>query len=143
MTEKTKIILIIFITVFLDMLGVTIVIPVIPALFFEADSLFFDVSFTMDDRSILYGLLVAAYPIMQFFGAPILGTLSDRYGRKPILSISLVGTLVGYLLFAYAILSANLWLLFVSRMIPGFMGGNIVIIMFLIVDIDDSNAPQN
>lgn len=144
MTEKTKIILIIFITVFLDMLGVTIVIPVIPAMFFEADSLFFDVSFTMDDRSVLYGLLVAAYPIMQFFGAPILGTLSDRYGRKPILSLSLVGTLIGYLLFAYAIESANLWLLFVSRMIPGFMGGNIAIIMSSIADIsDDKNKARN
>lgn len=144
MNSRTRVIIIIFITVFLDMLGVTIVIPVIPALFFEPDSLFFSNEMAMDERSILYGLLVAAYPFMQFFGAPILGTLSDRYGRKPILSISLIGTLIGYLLFAYAILSHNFWLLFVSRMIPGFMGGNISIIMSSIADIsDDANKARN
>ena len=137
MNDRTRTIVIIFITVFLDMLGITIVIPVIPALFFEPDSLFFASGMSMDDRSVLYGFLVAAFPFMQFFGAPILGTLSDRYGRKPVLSISLVGTLIGYLLFAYAILSHNLWLLFVSRMIPGFMGGNISIIMSSIADVSD------
>lgn len=144
MQSKTKIILIIFITVFLDMLGVTIVIPVIPALFFEPDSLFFDVGFSMDNRSIMYGFLVAAYPIMQFFGAPILGTLSDRYGRKPVLTFSLVGTLIGYLLFGYAIISHNVWLLFISRMIPGFTGGNIAIIMSSIADVsDEGNKARN
>lgn len=144
MKDRTRTLIIIFITVFLDMLGITIVIPVIPALFFESDSLFFASTVSMDDRSILYGLLVAAFPFMQFFGAPILGTLSDRYGRKSILSLSLVGSLIGYLLFAYAILSHNLWLLFVSRMIPGFMGGNISIIMSSIADIsDDENKARN
>ena len=126
------------------MLGVTIVIPVIPALFFETDSLFFDVGFSMDNRSIMYGFLVAAYPIMQFFGAPILGTLSDRYGRKPVLTFSLVGTLIGYLLFGYAIITHNIWLLFVSRMIPGFTGGNIAIIMSSIADVsDEGNKARN
>ena len=144
MKSENKTILIIFITVFLDMLGVTIVIPVIPALFFEPDTLFFASSVSIDERSIIYGFLVAAFPFMQFFGAPILGTLSDRYGRKPILTISLVGTFVGYMLFAYSILTHNLWLLFVSRMIPGFMGGNISIIMSSIADIsNEKNKARN
>ena len=126
------------------MLGITIVIPVIPALFFEPDSMFFTNGYSMDQRSILYGLLIAAFPFMQFFGAPILGTLSDRYGRKPVLSLSLVGTLIGYLLFAFAILTHNLWLLFISRMIPGFMGGNISIIMSSISDVSDEvNKARN
>ena len=124
----------ILLTVLIDMIGVGIIIPVIPALFFEANSSFFPESFDMDSRSIVYGLLLSCFPIMQFFGAPMLGALSDRHGRKPILTISMVGTLIGYLLFGYAISIQNIYLLFFSRMLPGFMGGNISIIYSAIAD---------
>lgn len=113
----------IFLTVFIDLLGVGIIIPVIPALFFEEGAMIFDPGTSETYRSVLYGLLIASYPFMQFFGAPMLGALSDRLGRKPVLLVSLAGTLVGYLLFAVAILQQNLWLLFASRMLPGFTGG--------------------
>ena len=130
----------IFITVFIDMLGVGIIIPVIPVLFFEANSSFFGPEVSQAQRSILYGYLIAAYPIMQFFGAPLLGSLSDRYGRKPMLLISLVGTMIGYLLFAVAIKEQLLWLLFASRMLPGFTGGNIAIILSSIADVSDAKT---
>lgn len=119
------------------MLGVTIIIPVIPAIFFENGSSFFSGDVSHELKSFYYGLLLLCYPLLQFFGAPILGSLSDRYGRKPVLSIALIGTLVGYLLFAYAVTSHNLWLLFFSRMLPGFTGGNVSIIMSSISDISD------
>lgn len=125
-----------YITVFLDMLGVGIIIPVIPALFFEGSD-FFALEITREYRSIMYGLLIAAFPLMQFFGAPLLGSLSDKYGRKPLLTLSLLGTMFGYALFAYAIGSGLLWLLFVSRMIPGFLGGNISIVYSAIADVSD------
>ena len=96
------------------MLGVTIIIPVIPSLFFEGNTSFFDPSFPEDTRSLLYGFLISCYPMMQFFGAPILGSLSDRYGRKPILQFSILGSIIGYLLFGYAILIKNIYLLFLS-----------------------------
>ena len=124
----------ILLTVLIDMIGVGIIIPVIPALFFEESATFFDAAVDNDYRSVVYGLLLACYPFMQFFGAPMLGTMSDRYGRKPMLMISLIGTLLGYLLFAYAISIQNLYLLFFSRMLPGFMGGNIAIIYSAIAD---------
>ena len=124
----------ILLTVLIDMIGVGIIIPVIPALFFEANSSFFPTEFDMDSRSIVYGLLLSCFPIMQFFGAPMLGALSDRHGRKPMLMISMVGTLIGYLLFGYAIAIQNIYLLFFSRMLPGFMGGNISIIYSAIAD---------
>ncbi len=129
----------IFLTVFLDMLGVGIIIPVIPVLFFGSDSSFFPDSISTDARSVLFGFLLASYPIMQLFGAPALGSLSDRHGRKPILILSLVGTLIGYLLFGTAILIKSLPLLFFSRMIPGFTGGNIAIIFSAISDLSSED----
>jgi len=116
------------------MLGIGIIIPVIPALFFEQDAMFFSEAVTYESRSIIYGFLLAAYPIMQFFGAPILGALSDRHGRKPLLTISLIGTMIGYFLFAVALLQGNLILLFFSRLLPGFTGGNISIVYSAIAD---------
>ena len=122
------------------MLGVGIIIPIIPAIFFERGSDIFAAGTSESTIAILYGLLLASYPVMQFFGAPMLGALSDRYGRKPILTISLIGTFIGYLLFGYALLTSKLWLLFVSRMIPGFTGGNIAVIYSSIADISDEKS---
>lgn len=130
----------IFLTVFIDMLGVGIIIPVLPALFFEEESMIFSMDVAFQTRSLLYGLLLACYPFMQFFGAPILGTLSDRYGRKPLLQISLAGTVVGYLLFGYAVATQNIPLLFFSRMLPGFTGGNISIVFSAIADVSDESS---
>ena len=135
--KKSNPLLPIFLIVFVDMLGLSIVIPVIPAIFFNADSAFFTAEITQQTRSIYYGFLIAAFPIMQFFGAPILGALSDRYGRKPLLQISQIGALIGYLIFAFALGWKSLFVLFIARMIPGFMGGNISIVYSAIADISE------
>ncbi|TNE57744.1 MAG: MFS transporter [Bacteroidetes bacterium] len=133
--QKRSPLLPIFLTVFLDMLGVGIIIPVIPALFVSADSSILPAATTLTERSVLYGYLIAIYPLMQFFGAPVLGALSDRYGRRPMLVISLIGTMIGYILFGWAILIHNLPLLFLSRALPGFTGGNISIVYSAISDL--------
>lgn len=120
------------------MLGVGVIIPIIPVLFFEADSSLFGPEVSQTFRSITYGFLIAAYPMMQFFGAPLLGGLSDKHGRKPVLLISLFGTLIGYLVFAYAVDVQILWLLFAARMLPGFTGGNIAVILSSIADVSST-----
>jgi len=136
MSKKTgNPLLTIFLTVFIDMLGITIVIPVFTTLFFEPTTAFFTPEDGNVIRSILFGWMIASFPIMQFFGAPVLGALSDKYGRKPILTITIFASLIGYLLFAYAIYSGILWLTFVSRAFSGFMGGNISIAQSAISDI--------
>jgi DHA1 family tetracycline resistance protein-like MFS transporter len=130
----------IFLTIFIDMLGVGIIIPVLPALFFEEGTMLLGPELSYQRRSLLYGLLLASYPFMQFFGAPVLGSLSDRFGRKPMLQISLVGTCVGYFIFGQAILHAHIGWLFFSRMLPGFTGGNIAIVYSAIADVSEESA---
>ncbi len=129
-----------FLTVFIDMLGVGIIIPIVPALFFDPRTNILPDYISYAQRYILYGFLIASYPLMQFFGAPVLGALSDKHGRKPLLLLSLTGTLIGYLIFAFAITTHNLVLIFLARMLPGFTGGNISIINSSLSDVSDERT---
>ena len=106
-----KQILPIFVIVLIDLLGLTIIIPLLPL---------YATSFGASPAVI--GVLGATYPVMQFIGAPLLGRLSDRYGRKPILVVSQIGTFAGFLLLGFA---HSLPLLFISRLIDGISGANI------------------
>jgi len=78
------------------------------------------------------GLLISVYSLMQLVAAPVLGRLSDRYGRRPVLLLSQVGSLLGYLLFA---LADSLPLLFLARVIDGISGGNIATAQAVVADI--------
>lgn len=115
-----KRILPVLVIVLVDLMGLSIIIPLLPlyAARFGADPF-------------VIGILQAAYPLMQFVGAPILGRLSDRFGRKPILIISQVGTLAGFILLGFA---NTLLLLFVSRFIDGLSGANIATAQAAIAD---------
>ena len=77
---------------------------------------------------------------MQFFGSPVLGTLSDRIGRKKVLSYALMGSIAGYLIFAIGIIQQNIFLLFLGRIIDGLTGGNIAVIYSAIADISDQQS---
>lgn len=131
-----------FLVVFIDMLGVGLVIPVLPIIFYAKH--FFSPSVSINTINLLLGLLIASYPLSQFFAAPILGKYSDRYGRKKIIIISLFGTLIGYIIFAIGILTGKVYLLFFGRIIDGLTGGNISVINSAIADISDSkNKTKN
>ncbi len=115
-----KRILPIFIIVLVDLLGLTIIIPLLP---------YYAVEFGANP--FLIGVLAAAYPVMQFIGGPLLGGLSDRFGRKPILLISQVGTFVGFILLG---VSNTLLLVFLARIIDGISGANFVAAQAAITD---------
>lgn len=140
MRTSRQALFILFLVVFLDLLGIGIVIPVLSPLILNGTGGLVPETWTDAQRSHILGFLIASYPLAQFFGAPILGKLSDRFGRKKILSISLVGTLIGYLLFGLGIVQGNLWLLFGSRILDGFTGGNIAVANSAIADL--SPDPQ-
>lgn len=111
----------IFLVAFVGMLGYGIIIPITP---------FYARSYGASDFTI--GLLIASYALMQFIFAPILGRLSDRYGRRPLLLVSLAGTIGSLLLFGFA---TSLVLLFVGRLLDGATGGNISIAQAYISDV--------
>lgn len=129
-----------FFTVFLDLLGLGIVIPIFAPLFLDPVGGLFSFQTGLSTRTMLLGFLLAVYPLAQFFGAPFLGALSDRFGRKKILQLSLLGTLFGYLLLAAGILLKSLPLLFIARAIDGFTGGNISIAQSSISDLSDEKS---
>lgn len=105
-----KRILPIIVIVLVDLIGLSIIVPLMP---------YFAARFSA--TPLVIGILQATYPLMQFVGAPILGRLSDRFGRRPILIISQIGTLAGFILLGF---SNTLWLLFLSRIIDGLSGAN-------------------
>src|ERR1044071_5881479 len=118
--------LIIFLTVFIDMVGFGIVIPVLPlyAEHFHA-------------TPVEIGWLTGIYSGMQILFVPLLGRLSDRFGRRPVLIVSLAGTAIGFLIMGWA---SSLPLLFVARIIDGATGGNISTAQAYIADV---TKPEN
>ena len=111
----------VLIIILVDLIGLSIIVPLMPlyAARFGANPL-------------IIGILGSTYPAMQFIGAPILGRLSDRFGRRPVLIVSQVGTLIGFLVLGFA---DSLWLLFLSRIIDGISGANISTAQAVITDV--------
>ena len=107
--------------VFIDLMGLTILIPVLP---------YYALSFNAGPAVI--GLLGTAYPLMQLVGGPILGSLSDRFGRKPVLAVAQVGTFCSLLLLGFA---NALWIVFLARILDGITGANISTVQSAITDV--------
>ena len=112
---------VLFLTVFIDLIGFGMVIPFLPFYAREYGA-----------SGVVVGAVVGIYSIMQFFFAPLWGRLSDRIGRRPVLLISLTASFCGYLLFA---LADNLFVLFLSRIIAGAGGANIGTAQAYITDV--------
>ena len=115
----------IFVTLFLDVMGLGLIIPVLPKLvesFAGGEA----------EASRIFGLMVALYAAMQFLFAPILGSLSDKYGRRAVILISLTGAGIDYLLLAFA---PNLTWLFIWRIVAGITAANITAVTAYIADI--------
>jgi multidrug resistance protein len=116
-----KALLPIFLIIVVDILGMAIIFPLLP---FYAESL--------GASPTQVGFLVATFAMCQLIGGPLLGRMSDHMGRKPLLILSQIGTLIGFIILAYA---GSLWLIFLSRIIDGFTAGNISLAQAYIADV--------
>lgn len=114
----------IFLTVFIDLIGFGLIIPVMPSYAKELHASDFSV-----------GLLIAAYSFMQLIFAPILGRLSDQVGRRPVLLFSLAASGIGYLIWG---MSSSLIVLFISRLVQGAGNANIPVAQAHVADITTS-----
>jgi DHA1 family tetracycline resistance protein-like MFS transporter len=116
----------ILITLVLDILGIGLIIPILPRLIesFQGGSV------TAASRT--YGLLAALYSLMQFLAAPLLGNLSDRFGRRPVILVSLLGSGLDYLFLAYA---PSLGWFYLGRLISGITGANFAAATAYIADV--------
>jgi DHA1 family tetracycline resistance protein-like MFS transporter len=115
--------IIIFLTIFVNLVGFGIIIPLLP---FYAE--------TFGASPLVIGLLFAVFSLCQLVAAPLLGDLSDRYGRRPVLIFSLAGTVVSFVMLA---LARNLLMLFAARIVDGLSGGNISTARAYVADVTE------
>jgi MFS transporter, DHA1 family, tetracycline resistance protein len=126
MTGQSASVRFILITLVIDALGFGLVVPIVPSLVLKLSGL------TISGASIWVGELLAAYALMQFIWAPLLGALSDRFGRRPVLLLSLSGICANYLLLAWA---PSLTWLFLGRLIAGATAANAATATAYIADV--------
>lgn len=135
MKKKQAAIIFIFATVLIDIIGIGLIIPILPKLFNEVAGL------SPSEGSFIGGALIATYGVMQFFFAPVLGGLSDKYGRRPLLLLALFGLGVDYLIIVFA---PTLAWFFVARVIAGICGSSVTVANAYIADISTSeNKAKN
>ncbi|RDU96171.1 TCR/Tet family MFS transporter [Trinickia dinghuensis] len=116
--------IVIFATVALDAAGIALIFPILPGLLRSMTG--------TKEISSLFGAMLAVHALMQFVFAPVLGVLSDRYGRRPVLLLSLAGTAADYLVMAF---TPHVWLLFAGRAVAGLTAANTAVAIAYIADI--------
>ena len=121
----------IFITLFIDILGIGIIVPILP----ELIKILLDGDVTQ--AGYYYGVIIAVYALMQFLFAPIIGALSDRFGRRPIILLSLLGLGADYLIQAWA---PSVEWLFLGRLIAGIMGASLTAANAYIADVSTAET---
>lgn len=135
--EEKQQLWVILLIVFIGFVGTSIAYPIFPPLFLHpTQGSIVSLAWSENARRIFLGIALAAYPLGQFVGSPILGGCSDRYGRKLLLILSLIGSTLGYFLSALSLQYNWLWILLLSRFLTGLMEGNLAIVRAMATDLE-------
>lgn len=121
--------------VFFGYVGFSLPLPILPEMFLDAEVGIFSSSYSEKWRTILLGIVMASYPCGQLIGSPILGKCSDKWGRKKIILLSLLGSMIGYIFTALAIDRASMFCIFSGLFICGLCEGNVAIAQSVVADI--------
>ena len=127
-------------TAFLNFIGLTIAIPIFTPMCLDQAGGIIAAGTSIPVRTTILGFILGIFPLCQFFASPMLGTLSDRYGRKKILIFSLAGMLAGSVIMAVSIMLASLPLAFFSRMVMGCFSGSIAVTQSAVADLSDEKS---
>lgn len=126
----------------IDSMGFGFVFPVLTPMFLQGHSSILPIGTSPLMHDFLYGLVVAVYPFCMFFGAPILGDLSDHWGRKKVLFICLLGTGVGYLLSGIGVSTNHFSLLILGRIVDGLTACSLTMAQAAIADVSTNERRQ-
>lgn len=126
-----------FMVIFIDTIGVGLVWPLFAPLFMGQTGSVFSVNVPFFERDLLYGITMGVFPVFMFFGAPILGDLSDHIGRKKVLLLCLLGTSVGLGICALGVIWCNVYLLIFGRALLGVLAGSQATAQAAIIDISN------
>ena len=125
--NKRLILSIIFLTIALDFFNLGLMYPIFTSLIFEENGGIVQLGASEFQKNALFGILMSAFPFGQFFGAPVLGSLSDSYSRRKLLLLSLVGAIATLLLCAWGVMLESLTILLIGRFCGGLMAGNMTL----------------
>lgn len=135
---QKKVFPVLFATLLLDMIGIGMIIPIIPIIFTDpSSSSFLLTGYSTTEQYLVAGALTALFGLMQFIAAPILGELSDVFGRKKLLLTGVIGLALSQLLFGFGIEISSLTLLFFSRAFAGIASANFSIAQASIADVTE------
>ena len=132
----------VLVVLFLGYLGFSLALPIFPPLFLSLEHSFLSPETSAATRRILLGILFSMYPLGQFIGAPIMGKLSDKWGRKPVLLISLLAIIPGYIGCALSVVYSVPFVMYLSRLWVGLLEGNITIAQAAISDISEDEKTK-
>lgn len=134
------IVITLMVTIIVDVMGVGLVFPILPSLFYDSTQALVSVDMSQNMRHVLYCVCLSIWPIGIFFGAPYMGDLSDKLSRKKVILLCLFGMIFSNAVSGIAVHEHSLWLFILARFFAGFFGGSFPIAQAVMIDISDEQT---